>query len=144
MHGVAVLDVQPDIANKILDMPSRQSGCCLTASALPMLCQRLPAQCPNNTSPTVNCPRGRKAQLLLELLPANGMKLGCIGLYYRCGNANRGSQKGVWNGKSSHQRAADALQLTTQLLNHPVDGPGLLKRYINIIANDALQNKMSW
>ncbi len=122
MHGVAVLDVQPDIANKILDMPSRQSGCCLT----------------------VNCPRGRKAQLLLELLPANGMKLGCIGLYYRCGNANRGSQKGVWNGKSSHQRAADALQLTTQLLNHPVDGPGLLKRYINIIANDALQNKMSW
>ncbi len=118
----------------------------LTAFALATLCQNLPAQCPSNTSLNVISPAGRKAQLLLELPPANGMKLGCIGLYCRCGIANRGSQNGVWNGKSSHRRAADALQLTAQLPNHPVDGLGLLTRYIIIIAEqnvlmDALQGE---
>jgi len=125
-------------------MPSRQTGCCLSAFAMAMLHQNIHAQCPNNTSPNTISPRGRKAELLTELLPANGMKLGCIGILCRCANANRGSQNEVWNGKSVHQRAADASQLTAQLFNDPVDGLGLLTRYINIIANDSLQNKMSW
>lgn len=72
------------LLNRILDMPSRQSGCCVTALALAMLCQNLPAQGADNTSTNGISSRGCKAQLLLELLPATGMKLSCIGLYCRC------------------------------------------------------------
>jgi len=99
-----------------------------------MLHQNLQAQCPNNTSPNTISLRGRCAELLTELLPANGLKLGCIGTLCSCGKPNRGSQNEVWNGKSVHQRAADASQLTAQLLNHPLDGLGFLRRYIVIIA----------
>ncbi len=131
-------------------MPSRQSGCCLTAFALPMLCQNFPAQCPDNTSPNGVSPRGRQAQLLLELLPANGMKLGCVRLYCRCENASMGSQNEVCSDKLAFQKRPPAgsrrFAAHFAAFNHPVDGFGLLRRYIFVISEqgvlmDALQGR---
>ena len=48
LYVVGDFVVQADVANKMLDMPSRQTGCCLTALAM---LHHLHAQSLNNTSP---------------------------------------------------------------------------------------------
>lgn len=87
------------------------------------------------------CPYGmlssngqRRLGLAYDSVPANRLKVGSVWVLGSSGKADGCPEDEVWDGKGIHQGAAYPPELTAQLLNHPLDGLGLLGRHVVIIA----------
>lgn len=89
------------------------------------------------------CSHQAVAQQQEGLVPANGLQVCSVWVLGSSGKTDGGPEDEVGDGKGIHQGAADPPELTAQLLNHPLDGLGFLRRNIVIVAEqDVLLNAL--